>query len=714
MNNCKIKFGIRCGFILVSLSGVYAFADVHASHDASRIAALPVETQPQVVEYPSEFFARYQPNTALDMVRQLPGFQLDDGDNTRGFTTAAGNILLNSRRPSVKQDSPSAILARIPASNVVRIDLIRGQVRGIHTRGQSVVANLLLREEAPVSVRWEAFVHKNTDNDVIQPGGAISLTHSWSGIDYNTGIRGDRHAHNNSNGSRNTYDGVGNLTEDRIDSAINKHLTITGNLNASTWVGETLLQLNTSLGLDDTTDLVVANRVPQAIGSTPRKETYDRAYKSHDIELGVNAERSLQEDLMGKVILLFTHVDRTERSDQIIQNSAGLQTLFRTGDIGTLTTEGIGRLEFDWIGLTDHLIQFNLEGAYNSLDGSLFQTVDTGTGSVVENIPGANTKVEEVRGDFLLKDTWSLGQFELEYGVGAEVSTITQTGDVEQERNFFFLKPETALSYSPAQDRQTRARLAREVSQLNFNDFVSAAVFQDDNLALGNPDLSPESIWVTELSHERRFGRVSSVKITAFYHWISDVEDLLPLSATNEAPGNIGDGRRWGLKMESRFPLDWVGLDNARLNIRARWQDSSVTDPVTGQKRVLSGQSGLVGTIPIRDENVKYTAMVDYRQDFEQARVAWGWEVRARGERIRFKVNELDIFNEGTEMSAFIETTRWLGIKTSLKLTDLLDHKRTRDRTIYAGQRGLSEVSRQELIDYERGRQATLMFSGSF
>ena len=39
----------------------------------------------EVVRYDAAFFSRYRPNTALDMVRQLPGFQLDDGAANRGF-----------------------------------------------------------------------------------------------------------------------------------------------------------------------------------------------------------------------------------------------------------------------------------------------------------------------------------------------------------------------------------------------------------------------------------------------------------------------------------------------------------------------------------------------------------------------------------------------------------------------------------------------------
>ncbi|NNE39144.1 MAG: hypothetical protein HKN08_12630, partial [Gammaproteobacteria bacterium] len=33
----------------------------------------------EIVAYPSSFFQRYQPNTALDMVNVLPGFQVDEG-----------------------------------------------------------------------------------------------------------------------------------------------------------------------------------------------------------------------------------------------------------------------------------------------------------------------------------------------------------------------------------------------------------------------------------------------------------------------------------------------------------------------------------------------------------------------------------------------------------------------------------------------------------
>ena len=65
------------------------FHGLVVAQQPARDATADIENQ--VRTYASDFFSRYQPRTALDMVRQLPGFLLDDGDNTRGF--GAGRIV---------------------------------------------------------------------------------------------------------------------------------------------------------------------------------------------------------------------------------------------------------------------------------------------------------------------------------------------------------------------------------------------------------------------------------------------------------------------------------------------------------------------------------------------------------------------------------------------------------------------------------------------
>lgn len=667
----------------------------------------------QMVRYEAAFFVRYQPNTALDMVQQVPGFQLDDGDVTRGFAESAGNVLINGRRPSAKQDRPSATLSRIPASQVSAIELIRGQLQGVDMRGQQALVNVLLQEDAPAAIRWESFVLYSSSGPV-KPGMKASLSDRWRDIEYNTGFELERNS-NGEYGPEVVLDGEGKLLESRFDDEDETGLSLKGLfLNTGTWVGRTFVHVNGKFSLNNAPEVRESNRTPR-----PPDPAYNVFFRDgqhgETYELGMDAERTLAEALSGKAILLYTRKESDVLSTQSTQELSGIQTFFRQARTMSVSTEGIGRLELDWRGWLNHAVQLNMEAAYNELDGSLTQLVDRGTGPEVVIVPGANSIVEETRGDFLLQDTWSLGDFELDYGLGAETSTITQSGDAVLERDFFFVKPHMVLNYSRDKGRQTRLRLAREVAQLDFGDFISATLYEDDDLALGNPDLRPDTTWIAELGHERRFGELGVIKVTVFHHWIRDVLDLLPLSETFEAPGNIGDGRRWGVEVENTIPLEWLGLAGARLDWKVRWQDSSVIDPVTGLTRELTAVAGFNGPpdIRFRNEN-RYVFDISYRQDFEAQRFAWGWRVAEQAERALYKVNELEINNEGVLFNMFVETTRWFGLKLRVDGSNLLNYDEIRDRTLFAGARDLSPVDSRIIRERSSGRRLNLSVSGSF
>jgi hypothetical protein len=81
------------------------------------------------------------------MVQRVPGFALDTGGTVRGFVDAAGNVLIDGVRPPAKGDPIDQILQRIPASSVVRIDVIRGGAPGIDMQGKTVLANVVRRTD---------------------------------------------------------------------------------------------------------------------------------------------------------------------------------------------------------------------------------------------------------------------------------------------------------------------------------------------------------------------------------------------------------------------------------------------------------------------------------------------------------------------------------------------------------------------------------------
>ena len=692
-------------YLLLNVYTCLVYADQHN----------PDADTDEIVTYPASFFQRYQPNTALDMVNVLPGFQIDEGENMRGFGSATGNILINDRRPSAKQDLISTILNRIPASNVESIEVIRGQVRGIDLGGYAIVANVNLLEGSEASVQWNIYVEKNLEPKPYGPGGNISLSNRWQDVDYNLGFETRRIIFGDV-GTDELLAPDGSLTELRTDDLLARGWEFYFTLNAATEINETIFQTNIKWGDFSTDSELVSHRVPQLPGLDPRDELFLDGLGMRQFEFGFDAERNLTESLNGKAILLFTRQRDREISTQRTFDLFDTQTAVRSADSKNISKELIGRVEMDWTGIPDHTIQVNLEGAFNSLDGELEQIEAIGGGLVDVPVPGANTRVEETRGDFVIKDNWNVGDFELVYGLGLEVSTINQTGDAELERTFTFIKPEALLTYSPLPEQQYRLRIAREVSQLNFEDFVSSTVFEDDDLALGNPDLQPESTWLAEVTHERRFGEFTVITVRAFHNWITDVEDLLPLSDTFEAPGNIGNGRRWGMEFEGTFPLDWVALAGARLDVKARWQDSTVTDPVTGGKRVLSSRQEF--NIPsefayLRNEN-KVALALDFRQDFEVSRVAWGWSLQTRSRRPLYRVNEFEALNERAEVNTFVETTRWFGIKVRFEINRLFDVIESRDRTLYTGRRELSPIDGYIERNRDGGRELVLRLSGTF
>jgi hypothetical protein len=69
-----------------------ATAQTQQSPDAVSEQLSSTSSGDAIVTYLPEFFQRYQPNTALEMVQQVPGFTINNGGSGRGFGGAAGNI----------------------------------------------------------------------------------------------------------------------------------------------------------------------------------------------------------------------------------------------------------------------------------------------------------------------------------------------------------------------------------------------------------------------------------------------------------------------------------------------------------------------------------------------------------------------------------------------------------------------------------------------
>jgi outer membrane receptor protein involved in Fe transport len=135
-------------------------------------------------------------------------------------------------------------------------------------------------------------------------------------------------------------------------------------------------------------------------------------------------------------------------------------------------------------------------------------------------------------------------------------------------------------TWAPNATDQFRLSLQRDVSQLDFADFATGLDSISNTANVGNPNLEPEQSWKANLQWKRPIGERGSISVTAFYDDIEDTQDFIasqlttpaacvlvtptPAACIRTAIGNVGDGKRWGGRVEASVPLDFSGRRRER------------------------------------------------------------------------------------------------------------------------------------------------------
>ena len=649
--------------------------------------------------YEPAFFARYAPVTAFDMLENVPGFDVDDGDSeTRGFGGAAGNVVVDGARISSKSESTSDVLRRIPASNVARIEIIRGQVGGLDLRGQNVVANVI-RSSNSGSGAWSVSASTFEPGGGFFPAADLSYTLSSDRGEITLGLYGSEGRFSQRRREF-VFDGTGTLIEDRQERFDRENEDLGGSLNAKARLGNWLLNTNIGVNRFESDGGELSRRFPSAVGEAPFALFQGSVEDFSQDEIGFDGERALGDDWKLKLIGLYREEDFTE-DGSLVRGPIG-----SPGVVGTATTsrsvseERIGRLELDFTGVEGHTLEFSAELSENTL-ASNFSLRALENGVLVDQpVPGADTEVEERRLDLLLSDSFRIGSVSIDAALGAEDSRIEQVGGFEEAREFFFWKPSLTMSYAPTERRQWRMRAVRNVGQLDLDDFASGADLGDVELALGNPELAPETTTTVDLSYEIRGTSIGIGSVTLFHDWVEDVNDQLPLTGNLEVPGNIGSATRFGAEAAMTLPLDRIGIRGGRLDWSGRWQSSSVDDPLNDSVRALSGER-------------RWTTFAEFRQDLPDQKFAWGFVTFSRDRFPQFGLDEVEDRGQRVDMDVFVESRALPGLIVTLFVEDVFRDGQDRDRRVFAGPRDVSPLAFRERREQSRSTTVSLEVRGN-
>jgi len=659
--------------------------------------AKPAETVAGARTYTPEDFARYSPRNALDMLEQVPGFVIREAVQERGLGQATGNVLVNGQRLSGKSNDVLTQLGQVPANNVVRIEIRDGATLDIPgLSGQ--VANVVTKAVG-ISGQWEwrPDVRKYfTDPQYTR--GSVSMSGTKGLIDYTIGLDNSAN-HSGAGGDTNIYSADGSFREYRYDE----------------WTGEAdRPKVSMKLAYKGPTGNVgnfngswrklYFDYVEDGTRTGPGLPDRVRSVRSweggHNYELGGDYEFALGG---GKLKLIglnrYTHWPWSDTVETRFADGSPMEG-FRFASDGE-EKERIARAEYRWKAGGDW--QVSGEYAFNSLD-NVSELFVLGTDGIYVPIPlpGSTATVQEDRYEVMGTYGRPLSpKTTLQVSLGGEYSKLEQVGGGGLVRSFRRPKGLISLAWKASPKFDLNLKLQRRVGQLDFYDFLASVNLNNNQANAGNPDLVPPQTSEVIVEANRDLGAWGNTSLRVYAQRIDDIVDTIPIGATGESPGNIDQARVYGLEWKATFNMDPIGWRGAKFTALLQHEDSSVTDPLTGEDRPISN-------------NLKDGAELSLRHDIPETDWAWGGDLSYYFYARDYRLTEVGRQWEGPVWGGlFIERKNLKGLTVRFSAANLTNAMSMWQRTVYVDRR-TGPVDFIENRDRKIGPIFSVTLSGKF
>jgi len=646
---------------------------------------------------PAEF-ARFAPQSALDMLNQVPGFVIRQATVERGLGQATGNVLLNGQRISNKSDDIVAQLRRIPAANVVRIEIRDGATLGIPgLSGQ--VANVVSKAGG-LKGQWSYRPEfRQYFTDPLLTRFDVSVSGERGPVEFTFGIE-NQASRSGAGGDTLIYDADGDLIDTRLDEW-------TGNFDqpraSARFVydgpGDSVGNLN--LSYRDFDYEYREDGFRTGPGKPDRERDVTEVEEGHDYEIGGDYQFDLWSGQL-KLIGLDRYNEAHYEVDVIVDYADATPTAGERVTQDSEESERILRGEYQWKqGVADW--EISAEAAFNALDSvtRLFE-LQPGGGFTEVAFPNGTARVEESRYETgvsygrPLSDTLS---FQL--ALGAEYSELSQIGGNGQTRTFWRPKGQLTAVWQADPRTTVNFRLQRKVGQLNFSDFLASVNLNNGTTNQGNPDLVPPQSWEAEVEGARSWGKWGNATLRVYGHLVDDIVDYVPIGATGESIGNLDQATRYGIEWRGTTNLDPAGIRGLRIDTRVWLQSTSVEDPLTGKKRAISGA-------------LQQFASINARWDVPETDWAFGGGLSHQRSAPVYRLTEVSRQWEiPLGGNLFVEHKNFHGLTLRASVNNLFYGESYMDRTVHDGRR-TDPVSFVEIRDRTIGPIFSFEIRGKF
>ena len=670
-----------------------AYAQQESEQPAPVPAPVPAQT-PGITVYNADFFAPSAPQTALDIARLVPGFNLDLGDvAVRGFAQAAGNVVINGARPSSKSESLTSVLRNIPARSVVRVEVGSGDRYGAEYATRSQVLNVILSDDSGIDGNVTGSVRRLYTGRIV-PDASISAL-----------IRRGDHSFNVSAGSGNTLnheEGTDTLTNMDTGAFVehrrkfNSYHDFNPFISAN-WALEKGSDRSAHLNgrwSPISFYLKQRNHVRPAVGPE-RDDDLLQDFESPEYELGGDITRPLAGGAI-KLVGLATRRKRDwleryrfrgEGGSPVVGGFEQLQDAQRN--------ETILRLTWSRSNLAGFSVETGSEFALNTLDHQVqFSEFLAGGTPVRIDLPVDEATVKERRAEPFINVGRQLSKsLRFDAGLTYEYSDISVRGDTKDDRSLKFWKPSLTLDWKDGKGWHGQVSAKRVVAQLDFYDFISSAELSTDRINAGNPNLVPQQTWEFRGMIEHPILGDGVAKLDVGYDLVNDLQDRILIFDDKgngfDAPGNLGTGKRYFAQLTIDAPLAKLGLKGVRVKANGQLQRTRVDDPITGEPRNWS------------DFFPDWEWNIDVRHDLKN--FSYGFVVSDRDRFTFFRTDEFDInFNGGPFGTAFIEYRPRNGTTITFDVDNAFNTPGNRLRQIFIPNRADPDLRIEEFRERNR------------
>ena len=681
---------VTSGFLKASILFLAIASSVEATAQQGTEAIIEGST----IVYDADFFAEFSPVNVNDMMDRIPGISLAmnnrGGGNRRGLGAGENEILINGQRQTGKSNEGRDQLSRLSADQVDYIEIIRGTSEEMDIRSGGQVVNIVLLDSRSRSnITAEANMDRYHDG-TFEPGAKLSWTGQSGPLNYLFHLEGEP-SYQNRLSKEFSRDPAGNLLETRFEDSTREQTDYETSFNLGYQFDNSLVQLNGLYGGDcapEDKERLINDYSDSGIVSQLEREVIDRCRENW--EIGGDYEYEFRNG--GKYRFLFivndgqwlqerdrfeVFDDREEKDLFLYNNGRDQERIFRTS------------YTFDPI--PNHGLEFGIERAQTLRDGNLRLGLDLGGTPSPEHgfltavaVDNSNSTVEEVRYENFLVHNWQINdKSSLESSLIYETSTITQTGDVYNERDFDFVRPKLDYRYNINQSMQLRATAEKLVSQLSFSDFMASSDSDDDdqNTQAGNPQIVQEQHWEYSLNLEYRLpNSIGVLNSEIYYRDYEDVIDRVDVSTEPDdlrsARGNIGGAYRYGMNLDASSRLGYIGLPSALLSLGISVQDSEVTDPFLNIKRRMR-------------YNSRWFGRASFRHDITRWDMSYGFSYfnsdNDSNARQQIDINDIERDIRDYGLMLFFEKKAFNGITFRLDVRNANDPLRCRERTRFLG-----------------------------